>query len=257
MHKSREGGDIYTWQKLLSKQIEQTAAAPDYEQMLEQSYRKLIGPGETVIDIGAHMGRHSKVFSDLIGPTGNLYAFEPLPKQFEFLKNELSDAHTIVINQALSDKAGVMKFYQVENYPEESGLKQRIYNAEDAIVSEITVEVETLDHYLDKFDETGISYIKVDAEGAELSILDGGVECLQKYRPIISVEYGRPSYSAYGLTADSLYNFVSKHNYYISDLCGNFVLNIDMWRDVCDSVYWDYFLVPQERVKEFLLKLHS
>ncbi len=146
-----------------------------------------------------------------------------------------------------------MSFCQVVNCPQESGLKQRIYNIEDAVVKQIEVEVATLDDYLEEFGENGISYIKIDTEGAELSILKGGEECLKKYRPIISVEYGKPAYSVYGLTADSLYNFASEHDYYISDLCGNIVLNIEMWREVCDSVYWDYLLVPQERIKEFYL----
>ena len=187
---------------------------------MEQSYSKLISTGDTVIDIGAHIGRHSKVFCKLIGSSGILFAFEPLPEQFGILERELSASNVTIINKALSDQAGTMSFYQVENYPEESGLKKRRYNAKDAITKQIQVSVDTLDSY-------------------------------------ISIEYGEPSYSAYGLTADSLYIFASEQNYYITDLCGNVVLNINMWRDICDSVYWDYFLVPQEKIKEFWLKIHS
>jgi len=253
----RGGGDVYSWQKCIANYIEQTGVTPDYEQMLEHSYRKLISAGDTVVDIGAHVGRHSKVFRDLIGETGYLYLFEPLLEQFAFLAQELAAHNITMFNKALSDHAGTMSFFQVENYPEESGLKKRAYNAKDAIVKQIQVEVETLDHYYDEFNKNGISYIKLDAEGAEVSILKGASECLKQYRPIVSVEYGSPSYSAYGLTADSLYNFTLEYNYYIADLCGNIVLNLDMWREICDSVYWDYFLVPQERTKEFWLKMHS
>ncbi len=253
----RGGGDVYSWQKCLADYIEQTGVTPDYEQILEHSYRKLISAGDTVVDIGAHVGRHSKVFRDLIGETGYLYLFEPLPEQFMFLAREMAAPNITVFNKALSDKEGPMSFCQVENYLEQSGLKRRDYGANDAIVKQIQVEVETLDHYFDTFNKNGISYIKLDAEGAEVSILKGASECLKQYRPIVSVEYGRPSYSAYGLTADSLYNFALEYNYYIADLCGNIVLNLDMWREVCDSVYWDYFLVPQERIKEFWLKMHS
>jgi hypothetical protein len=62
---------------------------------------------------------------------------------------------------------------------------------------------------MDKFINREIAIV---AEGAELSILKGAVECLERFHPIISIEYGEPSYSAYGLTADSLYIFASEQN---------------------------------------------
>ena len=255
VHGGGGGGAVNSWQKPLADQISTTGAPPDYEQILEQSYTKLINTGDTVIDIGAHIGRHSKVFCKLIGLSETLLAFEPLPEQFGILERELSASNVTIINKALSDQTGTMCFYQVENYPEESGLKKRKYNAKDAITRQIQVGVDTLDHYIDKI--SNINYIKLDAEGAELSILKGAVECLERFRPIISIEYGEPSYSAYGLTADSLYAFASEQKYYITDLCGNVVLDINMWREICDSVYWDYFLVPQEKIKDFWLKIHS
>ena len=246
--------DVYTAQKNINDSI-QRYGMPDYELVLEQSYSKIIHEGDTVIDIGAHAGRHTKVFQQLIGNTGFLYAFEPLPEQFAALKQELGSENVTVINKALSDRAGKMDFYKVDNYPEESGLKKRIYNREDARVEKIEVEVDMLDAYIGMFQN--IAYIKLDAEGAEINILKGAVQCLKKYKPIISVEYGYPSYSVYGLEKDSLYEFASQNQYYITDLYGNIIFNIDVWRDVCDSVYWDWFLVPQEKIRSFLLMIHN
>lgn len=254
VRRNRFINDIYTAQKSISDSIQEDGM-PDYELVLEQSYSKIIHEGDTVIDIGAHAGRHTKVFHQLIGDKGFLYAFEPLPEQYAVLRQELCSANVTVINKALSDCTGKMDFYKVDNYPEESGLKKRIYNREDARVGKIVVEVDVLDAYLDVFQS--ISYIKLDAEGAEISILKGAVQCLKKYRPVISVEYGYPSYSVYGLEKDSLYEFAFQNQYYITDLYGNVVFNIDVWRDVCDSVYWDWFLVPYEKIKQFLMMMHS
>ena len=246
--------DIYTSQKNISDFIQKNGMA-DYELVLEQSYSCIIHEGDTIIDIGAHAGRHTKVFQQLIGETGFLYAFEPLPEQYAALKKEFDSGNVTVINKALSDCAGKMDFYKVDNYPEESGLRKRVYNREDAKVGKIQVDVDVLDAYIDVFQN--VNYIKLDAEGAEISILKGAVQCLKKYRPVISVEYGYPSYSVYGLEKDSLYDFASQNQYYITDLYGNIIFNIDVWRDVCDSVYWDWFLVPQEKIKHFLLVIHS
>lgn len=246
--------DIYTAHKKLSELIK-NVALPDYEAILEQSYSKLIDDGDTIIDIGAHKGRHSKVFCKLIGDSGHLYAFEPLPEQFAYLEQELNSLNVTVINRALSNEIGVMDFYVVENYLEESGLRKRIYNSDDAKVRQIQVNVDVLDNYID--DIKDLKYIKLDAEGAELNILAGAEKCLDKYRPVISIEYGYPSYSVYGLSSDSLYDFALKHNYYLTDIYGNVVLNLDVWHEICDTVYWDYFLVPYEKIREFLVRIHS
>ena len=48
--------------------------------------------------------------------------------------------------------------------------------------------------------------MKIDIEGGEVACLRGATRVLKHFRPFISVEYGRPSYSAYGLTARSLYD---------------------------------------------------
>ena len=43
---------------------------PDYEHILEDDYRRLVSRGTTVIDVGAHAGRHTAVFADLVGAEG-------------------------------------------------------------------------------------------------------------------------------------------------------------------------------------------
>src|SRR5262245_33366363 len=51
----------------------------DYEKILERSYRTFLKPGDTILDVGAHNGWHTERFLEIVGPTGCVYAFEPLP----------------------------------------------------------------------------------------------------------------------------------------------------------------------------------
>ena len=51
--------------------------------------RKLISPGDTVLDIGANIGVFSRMLSRCVGPHGKVYAFEPIPQSFEFLSNNM------------------------------------------------------------------------------------------------------------------------------------------------------------------------
>lgn len=56
-------------------------------------------------------------------------------------------------------------------------------------------------------------FIKLDAEESEINILKSAVQCLKKYKHVISVEYDYSSYSVYGLEKDSLYEFASQNQY--------------------------------------------
>ena len=51
----------------------------DFEAKLEAFYNQLDLDGTTIIDIGAHIGRHAIPLAKKIGPAGLLYAFEPIP----------------------------------------------------------------------------------------------------------------------------------------------------------------------------------
>ncbi len=247
--------DVFTASKMLKEEYERTQQYPDYEMILQRNYEKLIDNADLVVDIGAHVGRHLRNFIELVGGKGRCIAFEPLPKQFKILKESFDIKNVEIKNIALSEEKGMMEFCEVENYPEESGLKKRIYNREDAKVKKIIVEVDMLDSYIDKMDK--LNYIKLDAEGAEINILKGGIKTIQKYRPFISVEYGGSCYGAYGHTKQSLFNLAKELNYYITDIFGNLMPNSGAWEELCDSGYWDYFLVPQERLKEFYLRVHA
>lgn len=102
-----------------------------------------------------------------------------------------------------------------------------------------------------------IDYIKIDAEGAEIQILNGGRNVIKKHKPIISIEYGYPSYSVYGLSKESLYDFCLSMDYNVFDIYGNIIPTLDMWLALCDTVYWDYFLVPKEKIEFFLTNIHK
>lgn len=232
----------------------QAGKIPDYEEILKNGYSKLILPNDVVIDVGAHTGRHLKNFIQLVGCYGMVHGIEPLPEQFNYLKATYRQTNTQLHNIALSDFEGQSDFCFAEGQPEESGLKQRIYNnPKEVIPKNIKVQVRTINNYFEKIDR--LSYVKIDAEGAEISILNGGEKIINKFRPFISVEYGYPSYSVYGLENVSLFNWAEKNNYYITDIYGNFIYTRELFKIACDSVYWDYFLVPMEKEGAFLKSL--
>jgi len=222
----------------------------DWEKVLELGYRLFLNSNSTVIDIGGHAGRHSDIFINQIG-CKEVYIFEPIPSKYQHLVNRYSSNSNVTVkHMALSSSVGESEFLINHGAPEESGLKERIYNnPELKNIEKIVVAINTLDNIF--IDFPAVEYIKIDTEGGEIDILRGAVSLLQKFRPLISVEYGKPSYSAYGHNQETLFLYCQKQGYVITDLFGNPIESIDIWRECVDSFYWDYYLVPQEKLSFF------
>lgn len=219
-----------------------SGVVPEYEDILSSRYSEQVFCGDVVVDVGLNHGLHSKNLLSLVGDSGLVVAFEPVPDFVELVKREVgSDIR--IIQKALSDKSGVGKFLHMTKAIGESGFLERV-NVLDRGAVEILVEISTLDAELKNIDR--LKFIKIDVEGHEISVLKGGADTIKKFRPLISIEYGKPTYSLYGLSSDSLYVWAMENNYTISDLWYNPVRSLDEWVRVCDKSYWDYLLIPSE-----------
>jgi FkbM family methyltransferase len=227
---------------------------PNYEDLLEKSYRLLVAPGDTVVDIGAHTGRHTAVFAELVGREGRVHAFEPLPFAFDVLSRRELPRNVLLHNCAISETEGVLPFYLAQGAPEESGLRIKVYNNPASTNPQrIEVKAMRLDSFMDQIPKS--NFIKIDAEGAEIGCLNSGRDFISRSRPFISVEYGYPGYSAFGLTAASLYEVAESMDYVVCDMFGAACPSLAVWERVCDAAYWDWFLVPRERMDEWSQKI--
>jgi len=131
----------------------------------------------TIVDIGASGGVDSRWRDFTSMCTGIL--FEPDPREYDVLKKS-SDNNLIVLNTALSDSPGDIKFhlckkqqvssvYQpnfeiLDKYPDSSRFK---------VEKIIKIKADTLDNQLKKNKINEIDFIKIDTQGYELSILQG------------------------------------------------------------------------------------
>ena len=227
---------------------------PDYEAILEATYRLFIESGQTVVDVGAHTGRHTRIFADLIGPNGKVHAFEPLPYAMKTLRSQGLPSTVRLHEYAIAQTSGPVSFVFARGAPEESGLRVKRYNNPDQVVTEtITVQSRSLDSFSAEIGP--VHFIKIDAEGSELECLRSGSDLIRTYRPFITVEYGYPSYSAYDNSAASLFELAVSMGYIIGDLFGAYCADLSTWSRVCDVAYWDWFLIPIERVDEWQSKI--
>lgn len=144
--------------------------------------------GDWVIDIGANVGHYTKRFSELVGKSGRVIAFEPVPTTFSILSaNTQMFAHPNVslINAAVSDKIDVVGM----SIPAFSTGLTNYYQAQLSSTSGNDLSVLTM-----SLDSLGINQrialVKIDAEGHEAFVLNGMWELINTSRPVLIVETG-------------------------------------------------------------------
>ena len=157
-----------------------------WEPELIQLVSKTVRSGFTVIDIGAHIGYYSLLFSRLVGPTGHVIAFEPVPRNFEFLcenikLNNCTNVETQ--NRAVLDHYQRIRIEISESDPLPVGVS--FVNPEDK--GDTLVEAVSLDDVLLRRPGR-VDLLKVDAEGAEGKVLDGARSLIERDHPVIMME---------------------------------------------------------------------
>jgi FkbM family methyltransferase len=240
--------------RLIARLIGPLRQALDYEGILEQTYRRLIRPGDHVLDIGAHSGRHTSVFADLVGAAGQVHAVEPLPEAVRLLRLRGLPGQVHIHRTAIGEQAGTADFVHARGTPEESGLRLKAYNRPDLVTpTMIQVPITPLDALAAAFPR--LDFMKVDVEGGEIGVLRSGRAIVARTRPWITVEYGYPGYSAFGLAQRALFDEATALGYVLGDLFGATCGSLAEWGEVCDSAYWDWYLIPQERTEAWAAAL--
>ncbi|MDD8018776.1 MAG: FkbM family methyltransferase [Bacteroidota bacterium] len=129
-----------------------------------------VKPGMTVFDIGANIGFFTIEFSQLVGPKGKVYAFEPDPFIFSLLKKNIERRNlqnVILHNIAVSDKEGHLDFF-VNN---KNRADNRVYSSPNEHRTKIVVDAKSIDSIVPA--DVKVNFIKIDIQGYELFALKG------------------------------------------------------------------------------------
>ena len=139
--------------------------------------------GNTVFDVGAHIGYYTLLFAKLVGPQGKVVAFEPHPKTFEILAGNVtrnSYQNVALERVGLSNQTGTAKLYLHESSSGDHSLR----NLGEASA----IEIET--RRADEFNYSIPDFVKIDVEGAELLVLQGMKELLSRNPKVrLLIEY--------------------------------------------------------------------
>lgn len=148
--------------------------------------RRLLQPGQKVIDIGANYGTYTLSMAQKVGQTGCVWAFEPASSTAKFLAEGIAaNGFTqVVLEQiALSSIKGTAQLSLNPN----SELNALIKDKVPASASE-TVPLSTLDECMENYRWRDIEFMKIDAEGEEANILKGGGKFFAEESPLVMYE---------------------------------------------------------------------
>ncbi len=187
-----------------------------YEEFETNLFIHEIKPGEIVVDAGANIGYYTVIFSKLVGEGGRVYAFEPDPVNFEILKKNVEQnncRNVILEKKALSNKNEMTKLY----LSKENMGDHRIYDSGEGRTS---VEVETvrLDDYLKDIVDR-ICVLKIDVQGAEVMVLEGAREVLNKSLKLkIFSEFWPSAIKKTGKNAKDFFVILDDNNFSFKDI---------------------------------------
>lgn len=149
-----------------------------FELPKQKLFGEYVRAGDVVFDIGAHAGFYSLLAAELAGSRGKVFAFEPLPRNFEFLKRHIKMngfSNIEPINAAVSSTEGHSFFNTGENsftgcLSKKGGLSVKTVSI-DGLAGRKQVPLPDV--------------MKIDVEGAEADVLKGASGILEKARPVI------------------------------------------------------------------------
>ena len=140
--------------------------SPAYEPFGTQIFKREVKEGDTVLDLGAHIGYYTLIAAKLVGPKGRVFAFEPNPGNFAFLKKNIKIngyRNIAPVQKAISNKNGIGRLYLARK-----SVSHRMYKSYG---NQPFLEVETI--RLDDFIKGRVDVVRLDIEGCEWLAIQG------------------------------------------------------------------------------------
>ncbi|GAA0216597.1 FkbM family methyltransferase [Saccharothrix mutabilis subsp. mutabilis] len=186
--------------------------------------RDIVKTGDTCLDIGAALGLYTVSLSRLVGPQGTVHSVEPLVfahPALSYLLRPREGRNIVRHSVALGTREGK----DVMSVPVRHGLPVtgRSFltagadglgsNTEFAEHLEVVVRTDTLDRFVAANGIERLDFVKADVEGAELRVLQGGTETIEKFRPKLLLEIEERHVERFGYRAEDVADWLAERGY--------------------------------------------
>lgn len=181
-----------------------------FEEGLTRAIIEKLRPGDTFVDIGAHVGYYTVLASLLVGAEGHVVSFEPTPRtRRELSANTAGLDNVQIVPMAAWDATERLTL-------QDFGWRQSSFNSVTAArvtgsapIASIEVEAVAVDDWLEARSIVP-AFIKIDAESAEQRVLRGLRRTIEQHHPILSLEVGDYNLPGVPSSAELIHSIVKQ-----------------------------------------------
>jgi len=221
-----------------------------FEQAEMRFVRSFLQRGMTALDVGAHHGLYTLLLSQSVGERGRVIAFEPSDRERRQLQRhvQLNRCSNVTIEPvALGAEENRAKLFLPENGEDWcNSLRPPVVSG---MTRTVEVQVCTLDAYIQRSGIQSVDFVKLDVEGAELSVLKGAHKLLNaKARPAWLVEIFEIRTKPWGYAAQEIIDFMRDYKYSWFEIANSG--RLCAWKGNRRQLDANFVAVPDERVAE-------
>jgi FkbM family methyltransferase len=157
-----------------------------YEHEVVDTLMRVVRTGQVAMDVGSNHGFYALLLSRLVGLSGLVIAFEPLPANLKLLREnvELNGCENVrVVGKAVMDRHGEFELcvagsrstlVALQPSPKMQGPNIRVSALP---LDEIALQL-----------RLPVDFVKIDVEGAEEAVLRGASKTIREWHPTLLVE---------------------------------------------------------------------
>ncbi len=188
------------------------------------------GPGMVAVDAGGHRGLAACAISKVIGESGRLYCFEPIPEHRELLRDNV-EANRLdnveVVPAALGERAGSAVFYR-----DGDGTSIAPKPGRDRVEAEVV----GLDEFFAERGLERLELLNMDCEGSELLVLKGAEQLLRTNSVHVFAEVHHGMLKALGQSVGEITGFLRDFGYRVSTVSLDDLSTGEDW-ETCEYIY--------------------
>lgn len=202
-------------------------ASADYsrgtnELPVQEALAARLEPGAVFYDVGSNIGFFAMIAARLVGASGRVYAFEPVPANAECIRANARRNHLAnleVVQAAVGSTTGTARLH-LTRHPGGATLSEDLPTD---CTSAIDVPLISLDDLVKAQRAEPPTVVKIDVEGFELDVLAGMEHLLDAYRPVVIFELDDAEPAGLERKIATLGQAFAEHDYALEALAPSYV----------------------------------
>lgn len=226
-----------------------------FERETVQTCRRMVRPGDLVLDIGANIGAHTLHLARCVGAAGRVVAFEPTDFAFGKLVTN------VALNPELASRIRAEQVMLVDQSGRQ--VEPRVYSSWPLsahaglhekhcgrLMDTTGARAMALDEYLDQARIEKVAFIKMDVDGHECAVLRGGRATLARHQPVIVMELAPYVLAETGHSVEELLEILESLGYGLTAMSNDRPLPTDpraLWAIVPEGYSLQMLATPARR----------